>query len=69
MNLAADLKISPIIQCNFKKSEPLSLENTLWSNTVLTSGSIIGLVIAIGKETKTALNSSSPRTKLGYLDI
>jgi phospholipid-translocating ATPase len=69
MSLMDDLRIKPTNLCNLLISESLSLENTLWSNTVLTSGSIIGLVIAIGKETKTAMNSSSPRTKLGYLDI
>ena len=51
---------------NFR--EPLSLENTLWCNTLLTSGSILGVVISIGRETKIAMNSSMPRTKLGYLD-
>jgi hypothetical protein len=36
---------------------------------VLTSGEIYGLVINIGKLTKSAMNGSLPRTKMGFLDI
>lgn len=32
--------------------EPLSLENTLWANTYVAAGSIIGLVIYTGKDTR-----------------
>ena len=33
--------------------EPLSLENTLWANTVLaSSGFILGMVLYTGKETR-----------------
>ena len=35
---------------------------------MLTSGTILGLVVNIGKDTKTAMNGSEPRTKLGYID-
>ncbi len=49
-------------------NESLKLENTLWANTVLASGTIIGLITYVGKETRMALNSSQPRTKSGRLD-
>jgi phospholipid-translocating ATPase len=40
---------------------PLSLENSLWSNTVLaSSGYILGLVVYTGKETRAQMNSQIP---------
>jgi phospholipid-translocating ATPase len=36
----------------YLKRESLSLENTLWANTVLANGKIIGLVAYTGKETR-----------------
>ncbi len=49
--------------------EPLSLENTLWSNTVLASKKVLGVVIYTGKETRAQMNSSLPRSKVGILDL
>lgn len=49
--------------------EPLGLENTIWSNTVLASKKVIGCVIYTGKETRAQLNSSLPRSKIGILDL
>ena len=50
--------------------EPLSLENTLWSNTVLaSSGHVYGLVIYTGKETRAMMNSENPRSKNGLLEL
>lgn len=48
--------------------EPLDLENTMWANTVLASGSAIGLVVYTGKESRAAMNTSSPSNKMGLLD-
>lgn len=48
--------------------EPLSLENTLWANTVIASGSAIVLVLYVGEETRSALNASKPKSKVGKLD-
>jgi len=48
--------------------ESLSLEQTLWANTVVASGTVVGLVIYTGKETRAVLNASSPRSKMGKLD-
>jgi phospholipid-translocating ATPase len=48
----------------------LSLENTIWANTVVaSSGFILGIVLHTGKETRMAMNTSSPRQKIGKLDL
>jgi phospholipid-translocating ATPase len=49
------------------KKEPLDLENTMWANTVLCSGKILGLIIFTGKETRMAMNSKDAREKRGSL--
>lgn len=49
--------------------EPLNLENTLWMNTVLATGNCIGLVIYTGADTRSVINTSSPQTKVGLLDL
>lgn len=51
------------------QKEPLSLENTLWANTVLAStGYVLGLVLYTGVETRAQMNSKMPRSKVGLLD-
>lgn len=50
------------------EKEALGLENTLWANTVLASGKILGLVIHCGKETKMQKSAKTPRMKFGKLD-
>uniref|UniRef100_A0A069DX33 Phospholipid-transporting ATPase n=2 Tax=Triatominae TaxID=70999 RepID=A0A069DX33_9HEMI len=52
--------------CN---NEGLDIENTLWANTVLASGSALGLVIYTGQETRSVMNNSQPRSKSGLLDM
>lgn len=49
--------------------EKLTLENTMWASTVLTNGTVIGLVIYIGRETRISMGSSSARTKNGIIDL
>jgi phospholipid-translocating ATPase len=49
--------------------EPLTVENVLWSNTVLAAGSAIGFVIYTGPETRAVMNTSHPGTKIGRLDL
>jgi len=49
--------------------EPLSVENVLWANTVLASGSAIGFVVYTGPETRAVMNTSHPQTKVGLLDL
>ncbi|KAG1688800.1 putative phospholipid-transporting ATPase IIB [Nymphon striatum] len=49
--------------------DALCVENTLWANTVVASGSVIGIVIYSGRETRSVMNNSQPRSKVGLLDI
>ena len=46
----------------------LSIENTLWANTVVASGTAIGLVVYTGPETRSVMNNLEPRSKVGLLD-
>lgn len=48
--------------------EPLTLENTLWANTVVASGRAICVVVYNGNETRSMLNTSTPQSKIGKLD-
>jgi len=52
-----------------KSQEPLSVENTLWSNTVLASGTAYGAIIYTGCETRSVMNTSKPQNKAGLLDM
>ncbi|XP_047683979.1 probable phospholipid-transporting ATPase IIB isoform X4 [Prionailurus viverrinus] len=49
--------------------ESLSIENTLWANTIVASGTVIGVVIYTGKETRSVMNTSNPKNKVGLLDL
>lgn len=49
--------------------ESLSLENTMWANTVVASGTVIGLTVYTGSETKSVINTSQPVSKVGTLDL
>lgn len=52
------------------QKESLSLENTLWQNTVLaSSGYVAAIVIFTGKETRAEMNSKPGPTKVGKLDL
>eukprot|EP00127_Corallochytrium_limacisporum_P006178 Clim_evm17s220 gene=Clim_evmTU17s220 len=53
---------------NAPSEDPLSIENTLWANTVLSAGTAIGLVIYTGPETRAAMNNSSVPSKFGRFD-
>jgi phospholipid-translocating ATPase len=48
--------------------EPLGVENTMWTNTVLASGSAVGFVIYTGKDTRAVMNTNHPKTKVGLID-
>jgi len=50
-------------------TEALCIENTLWQNTVLASGRAVGLVLYTGTDTRPAMNTSQPRTKVGLLEL
>jgi magnesium-transporting ATPase (P-type) len=49
--------------------ESLGLEQTLWMNTVIASGSVIGCVVYTGRETRSTMNASVPHAKMGKLDM
>ncbi|KAJ8983377.1 hypothetical protein NQ317_010470 [Molorchus minor] len=49
--------------------ESLDLENTLWTNCVIASGQATGVVIYTGPETRSVMNNSAPRSKVGLLDM
>jgi phospholipid-translocating ATPase len=51
------------------EEDSLDLENTLWANTVVASGTATGIVVYTGSETRSVMNNSSPRSKVGLLDI
>lgn len=50
-------------------NESLDLENTLWTNCVIASGQALGVVIYTGPETRSVMNNSAPRSKVGLLDM
>jgi phospholipid-translocating ATPase len=50
------------------KEVSLNIENTLWANTVIASGTAIGIVIYTGPETRSMMNNNEPRSKVGLLD-
>ncbi|KCZ74925.1 hypothetical protein H311_04105, partial [Anncaliia algerae PRA109] len=49
--------------------EVLDLNNTMWMNTVLASGQVLGMVIYTGKENRAIMNTSSPKNKIGIFDM
>ena len=48
-----------------REVEPISVENMLWTNTVVATGQVVGAVVYTGRETRSALNRSSPHSKRG----
>ncbi|CAF1210269.1 unnamed protein product [Didymodactylos carnosus] len=54
---------------SWKSDEPLSVENMLWAGTVLATGESICCVIYTGSDTRSVLNTSKPRSKVGLLDL
>lgn len=49
--------------------DALSIENTLWANTVLASGTAVAVVVYTGCESRSVMNNSQPRSKVGLLDL
>lgn len=47
----------------------LDVESTLWANCVVANGSALGAVVYTGAETRSVMNNSQPRSKVGLLDI
>lgn len=53
---------------SWKQDEPLTVENVLWSGTVLATGEAICAVIYTGSDTRMVMNTSKPHSKIGLLD-
>jgi phospholipid-translocating ATPase len=49
--------------------DSLNIENTVWTNTVVASGTALGVVIYTGYETRSVMNTSKPNMKVGLLDL
>lgn len=58
-----------MFQLEGSEDEGLTVENTLWANTVVASGTAVGIVIYTGAETRSVMNNSQPRSKVGLLDL
>ncbi|XP_069907785.1 probable phospholipid-transporting ATPase IIA isoform X1 [Oryctolagus cuniculus] len=50
-------------------SESLGIENTLWAGTVVASGTVVGVVLYTGRELRSVMNTSNPRSKIGLFDL
>ena len=48
--------------------QPITVENTVWAETSVTLGSIIGVVVYTGKETRSAMNGAPPEVKSSKID-
>lgn len=48
---------------------PLSLDQTLWANTVVATGAVLGIVVYTGPETRLRMNTSNPGVKTGILEL
>eukprot|EP01117_Protostelium_nocturnum_P011512 TRINITY_DN4173_c0_g2_i2.p1 TRINITY_DN4173_c0_g2~~TRINITY_DN4173_c0_g2_i2.p1 ORF type:complete len:1099 (+),score=335.10 TRINITY_DN4173_c0_g2_i2:86-3382(+) len=51
------------------ETEGLSVENCLWTNTIVASGRVIGAVVYTGRETRSVMNTSAPESKVGLLEL
>ncbi|KAF8005066.1 hypothetical protein HF325_000523 [Metschnikowia pulcherrima] len=51
------------------RTVPLSVDQTLWANTVLASGTALGIIIYTGVETRQLLNTTMSGVKTGLLEI
>nr|CAD7457737.1 unnamed protein product [Timema tahoe] len=53
----------------YGSEDSLDVENTLWANCVVASGVALGVVVYTGSETRSVMNNSQPRSKVGLLDM
>lgn len=49
-------------------SNPIGVESTVWCNTVVACGKIVGVVAYTSKETRSAMNASAATVKVGTFD-
>lgn len=60
---------SSAVSVGESESFPLTVDQTLWANTVLASGTAIGMVIYTGIETRQAMNTTMTGVKTGLLEL
>ncbi|CAF0851825.1 unnamed protein product [Rotaria sordida] len=53
---------------SWKNDEPLTVENVLWSGTVMATGDAICCVIYTGSDTRMVMNTNKPQSKFGLVD-
>ena len=56
------------IQTDGTGEDSLNIENTAWSNTVVASGTAVGVVIYTGSETRSVMNTSKASMKVWLFD-
>ena len=54
---------------SWKQDQPLTVENVIWSGTVVATGEAVCCVVYTGSDTRMVMNTSKPRSKVGLLDI
>lgn len=54
---------------NSHEEESLNIENTIWANTVVASGTAVGIIVYSGPECRAIMNNSKPSSKCGLIDI
>lgn len=47
----------------------LTVDNTMWANTVVAAGNVEGMIVYTGRETRMALNTSASRSKVSLLEL
>ncbi|XP_067928556.1 probable phospholipid-transporting ATPase IIB [Watersipora subatra] len=47
----------------------LNLDNVIWANSIIASGTALGVVIYTGYETRSVMNTSKPACKTGLVDL
>lgn len=53
---------------SWKQDAPLTVENVLWSGTVVATGEAVCCVIYTGSDTRMVMNTSKAHSKIGLLD-
>jgi len=56
------------VQTDGTGEDSLNIENTAWSNTVVASGTAVGVVIYTGSETRSVMNTSKASMKVWLFD-
>uniref|UniRef100_A0A8D0V7I8 Phospholipid-transporting ATPase n=1 Tax=Sus scrofa TaxID=9823 RepID=A0A8D0V7I8_PIG len=50
-------------------SQVLFIDKTLWRGTISFSGTVVGVVLYTGRELRSVMNTSNPRSKIGLFDL